>query len=339
LRDDTIWKFDILIKKGQGIFKEVVMDQKDCGSWSRFELTLLCILLNALAVTGCATLGDIEEASQRTQASLNAYKKESRENQAEMGKQINSLSKEISNLKNQDKEFNRDQEDIIKENRELRASLLAVTATIQGFLSAEKKRYEEGLRWIENANKSVGGETAKGPEANPLPEFPATSLTDPSQGPPSGTQAAGTVPSPSPPPGTPGAVAAAASVAEEPPPELDESERPTIEIVEIVIDPPKVERHAKFTVTVKYELEGNPDGPKLKYLEEVVLLKGTLSIQNLKDMVERAPGTISFTRTIEVPAAAPTGPPANISTAAEASFHKLSLGRRFIRATVIDSLA
>ena len=232
---------------------------------------------------------------------------------------MKSLSKEISKLRNQDKEFNRDYEGIIKENRELRASLIAVTATIQGFLSAEKKRYEEGLRWIENANKGVGGETAKSPEANPLPKFPTASMAVPSPGPPSGTQAAGTAPPPSSPPGTPGASATAASAAaaasgataasvtEEAPPELDESERPTIKIVEIVVDPPKVERNTKFTVTVKYELEGNQDAPTLKYLEEVVLLKGTLSIQNLKDTVERAPGTISYTQTIEVPAAAPKG--------------------------------
>ncbi|UCE64476.1 MAG: hypothetical protein JSU59_04860, partial [Nitrospirota bacterium] len=42
-------------------------------------------------------------------------------------------------------------------------------------------------------------------------------------------------------------------------------------------------------------------------LEEVVLLKGTLSIQNLKETVERAPGTNSYSQTIEVPAEAPTG--------------------------------
>jgi hypothetical protein len=103
------------------------------------------------------------------------------------------------------------------------------------------------------------------------------------------------------------AVAAAASVTEEAPMELEEDEKPTIKIVDIVIDPPKVERKSKFTVTVKYDLEVNPDVPKLKYLETVVLLKGTLSIQNLKETVEREPGTNSYSRTIEVPADAPTG--------------------------------
>lgn len=267
------------------------MDRKECGSGNRFKLALSFILLNVLAATGCATLGDIESANERTQQSINTFKKETRESQDELRKKINSLSGDIKQLRNKDKEFNRDYEDIIKENQKLRASLVAVTATIQRFLSAEKKRYEEGLRWIEDANKSVGSETAKAPEANPVPEFPSTPVS----------------PTPSSPPGGPGTVAAAAAVTEEAPPELDDSERPKIKIVEIVIDPPKVERKSKFTVTVNYELEGEPDGPKLNYLEEVVLLKGTLSIQNLKDTVERAPGTVSYSQTIEVPAEAPTG--------------------------------
>ncbi len=267
------------------------MDRKECGSGNHVKLALSFILLNVLAATGCATLGDIESANERTQQSINTFKKETREGQDDLRKKIKTLSQDIKQLRNKDKEFNRDYEDIIKENQKLRASLLAVTATIQGFLSAEKKRYEEGLRWIENANKTVGSETAKGPEANPVPAFPDTPVA----------------PSPSSPPGGPGAVVAAPVVTEDASPELDESEIPKIKIVEIVIDPPKVERKSKFTVTVKYDLEGEPDGPTLKYLEEVVLLKGTLSIQNLKDTVERAPGTFSYSQTIEVPAEAPTG--------------------------------
>jgi hypothetical protein len=312
------------------------MNRTECGLRSGFTLTLSFILLIALTVTGCATLGDIESANQRTQVSLNSFKKESRESQAELKKEIRGLRKEIKNLKNTDQEFDKDTDKIIKENQALRASLLGVTATLQGFLNAEKRRYEEGLRWIDNANKSMGAEPAKHAGANPLPAFPGAATTTspsppsetpaaatapspsppsetpaaataPSPSPPSETPAAATAPSPSPPTGSPVAVAAAASVTEEAPMELEEDEKPTIKIVDIVIDPPKVERKSKFTVTVKYDLEVNPDVPKLKYLETVVLLKGTLSIQNLKETVEREPGTNSYSRTIEVPADAPTG--------------------------------
>ncbi len=213
-----------------------------------------------------------------------------------------------------------------------------MTATLQGFLDAEKKRYEDGLRWIENANKAVGQKTAKPSGGKSLPKFPGA-MKAPAQSPPPGKPAPASSSSPSPSPGkaapasasspspSPGkaapttspaqppdagtpetvAVAGAASVAEEAPLELEEDEKPTIKIIEIMIDPPKVERKSKFTVTVKYDLKVTPDTPQLKYVERVILLRGTLSIQNLKEIVEREPGTISFSRTIEVPAEAPKG--------------------------------
>ncbi len=82
--------------------KEVVMNRKEYGSGHCFKLTVGFILLNALVMTGCATLGDIETANQRTQASVNSFKKESRERADELAKKIKSLSKEIKNLKNKD---------------------------------------------------------------------------------------------------------------------------------------------------------------------------------------------------------------------------------------------
>jgi hypothetical protein len=343
--DDRIRKFDIVIKKIKGLCKEVVMDRKECGSSNRFTLTLSFILLNLLAVTGCATLGDIEAANERTQQSINAFKKESRESQADLSKRLKALQREIKSLKNTDKKFGKADDKILKENQELRASLLGVTATMKEFLNAEKRRYEDGLRWIDNANKSMGKEISKVASAPPLPQFPGSgstpspktppggkgaaasspspppktppAATASSSGPPSGTPAAATAPSQSPPPGAsavvapavvaPAVVAATASETKEAPIVLNENEKPTIKILEIVINPPKVERKSKFTVTVKYDLEEKPDTPKLKYLERVVLLKGTLSIQNLKETVEREPGTNFYSRTIEVPADAPTG--------------------------------
>ena len=161
----------------------------------------------------------------------------------------------------------------------------------------------------------------KAPSSSPSAQQ-AAATTAPSSSPQSETPAGGAAPPPSPPSGTspaeaaaspgpgaeaPAAAAAAASVMATNPDDLDESELPTIKILEIKIDPAKVERKSKFTVTVKYDIEAEPDGLKLQYLEQVVLLKGTLSIQNLKENMVREPGTIFYSRTIEVPEDAPTG--------------------------------
>lgn len=304
------------------------MNQMKCEWMSRFKLTLSIILLNGLAITGCATLGDIETANQHTQASLNSYKKESREKLNDLSKEIRSLRKEIQNLQNKDQAFDQGYDKINKENQDLRASLVGVTATIQAFLNAEKRRHEEGLRWIDTVNKSMGNvspqpsgtipQKQSPPTAESSPETPAA-IPSPSTTPSSETPAVAaaapnpppetpvvSAPSPSPPSGTV-ETPPAASIPEEETTVSTQTEGLPIKIKEITIDPPTVERKSKMKVTVKYEVEGNSDGPKFKYLEQVVLLKGTLSIQNLKDTVERAPGTNFFSRTIEVPTEAPTG--------------------------------
>lgn len=338
------------------------MIEKDCGLRSNIKLLLSLILVNGLAVAGCATLGDIEAANERTQQSLNAFKKESRESQSEIKKDINNLRREIKTLKSTDKKFDKDKDKIIQENQELRASLLNMTATIQSFLNAEKRRYEEGLRWIDNAHKSMGEGIAnpsdtgpsqksissprppssaaqaaipapstspspKSPPAVPSPPptsppAPAAIVAAPSPSPTSKTPTADLTPSsslPSVPPQTPTVppqsspqktpvrVAKAVPGPEEAPIELEESQKPIIDILEILIDPPQVERKSKFKVTVKYDLKAGPDTPKLKYLEQIELFKGALSIQNLKETVERTPGTIFYSQSIEVPEDAPTG--------------------------------
>ena len=54
-------------------------------------------------------------------------------------------------------------------------------------------------------------------------------------------------------------------------------------------------------VTVKYDLQGNPESSKITYQEQVELLKGTLTIKTLEESVERTPVLLPIPRQLKYP--------------------------------------
>ena len=244
------------------------------------------ILSIGLVINGCATLGDVETANLQTQESVHSLKKEMKAADEELVREIRSLSQRVEALQNKDQEFNKQYEDIIRENASLQEKIAGVTGTIQAFLSAERRHYEEGLRMVDSAQKTVGKQAPELPGASP-PTIPPP----PESPPPKGE---------APEPVVSQETGPASTVAVP-------TEIPSIKVLEVDIDPTVVERNSTMKVTVKYELKGNPESPALKYEEQIELLKGTLTIKNLKNSVERTSGTISFSQTIDVPPEAPPG--------------------------------
>ena len=215
------------------------------------------VLLNILVMTGCATYGDLKDSHEDTQASVQSLKKEMRDQDQELRREIKSLAKKVQAQENKNQDYKELYEKAQKENAELRASILGVTGTIQAFLSAEKRHYEEGLRWVDNAEKTVGKRTAElsggspPPSAAPPPSAtpPPTAAPPPSAAPPP----TGAPPPPAAPPSTAPPPSKSPSIVEKavviaPPPTEEASadplpsEMPTIEILELEITPAKVVR-------------------------------------------------------------------------------------------------
>lgn len=244
------------------------------------------ILLFALAITGCATTGDFEKAAQESRASIESMKKDMEENDGQLRKEITSLSRTVQEQQKTIDGFSDKYETIFKENAELRASILGVTGTIQAFLNAEKKRYEEGLRWVSDSKKTVVEKEAELSGEDP------TSKSQPSDGSPSKTQKV---------------VPIAPPVVEKSSTDSDQANSPSIRIFEVLIKPSEVERGSEIDVTVKYDLKAAPESPKLKYREDIELLKGTIRIKAFKNSAEHAPGKITFSQNIPVPLQAVPG--------------------------------